>query len=272
MMKKLFKLALIAAFVSGSYSSALAQERGEMLERLFSRMDRNEDGAIEKSEAPAEFWARMSKADTNNDGKIDKTEAKEGMKSQMTDRGPREGAKGDREKGEKPAESRDGDAKKPERSGPPDREAAEKLRQLVEKLKKDGKIALDEVPAPMREKLAKLDTNSDKIIEQSEIKGKNLMDLLRVGNGDVMEGMRRMIQALDKDGDGKIALTEIPEQARERVAKLDANNDGIIEKSELRGVMDGKRAEGKPGEGKLEGRYGSSESTAPQDPKRPDSK
>jgi Ca2+-binding EF-hand superfamily protein len=241
-MKKTFQYMVLATLLSSSTQAVFAQERGEMLERLFSRMDQNKDGVIEQSEAPAEFWTRMSSADANKDGKIDKTEAAEGMKAMggrrvPAERGPDgvDRAKGDRKSADRPTE-RPGAENRQDLSAAEQRDGGDRVRQLLERFGKDGKVALADLPAPLRERLAKLDTNSDKVIDQSELKGPAVADLLR-GAGDngmmMLDRVRQMMQALDKDGDGKVAIADFPGDFKDRLAKLDKNSDGMLERSEM---------------------------------------
>jgi hypothetical protein len=134
-MKKTFQYMVLATLLSSSTQAVFAQERGEMLERLFSRMDQNKDGVIEQSEAPAEFWTRMSSADANKDGKIDKTEAAEGMKAMggrrvPAERGPDgvDRAKGDRKSADRPTE-RPGAENRQDLSAAEQRDGGDRVRQ-----------------------------------------------------------------------------------------------------------------------------------------------
>ncbi len=234
-MKKTLFFMIFAAQL-GSVS-LFAQERGEMLEKMFLRLDKNSDGFVEESEAPAEMWNRLSKADKNSDGKIDKAEAAEGMRG-MGDRGRqmleksagKDGsAKGDAGKGES---GKDGEGKKPGR--PDAAQGGDRVKMLLERFSKngDGKVALEDLPAQIRERLAKFDKNGDKVLDRSELKDAPLPEL----GGDVnrmLERVKQMMQSLDKDGDGKVALVDMPAEFKERLARFDKNNDGQIEKSEL---------------------------------------
>jgi Ca2+-binding EF-hand superfamily protein len=48
---------------------------------------------------------------------------------------------------------------------------------------------------------------------------------------------------LDKDGDGKVALADIPEKFRARVATADVDHDGFISRDEMRAAREAKFAE-----------------------------
>lgn len=232
------KLALLFVFATqiGTYSLG-AQERGEMLERMFSRMDKNGDGVIEESEAPAEFWARMGKADKNGDGKIDKSEATEGMKA-MAERGrPNSGRDEGRKPGDRPnrpdtnkESSRESSNKEKQAPGTGNQDA-DRRKMLLERFGKDGKIVLADLPAPIRENLAKFDKNNDKILDQDELKEGQFNEMANPAR--MLERARQVMKDLDKDGDGKVAIADIPPEFRARIAQLDKNKDGVIEKSEL---------------------------------------
>jgi hypothetical protein len=47
----------------------------------------------------------------------------------------------------------------------------------------------------------------------------------------------------DKDGDGKVALGDLPERMRSHLAKADANGDGMITRDELKAAHQAMRAE-----------------------------
>ena len=44
----------------------------------------------------------------------------------------------------------------------------------------------------------------------------------------------RMIKRLDKNGEGKLAVSELPEKAQKRLAKADTNKDGALSAEELK--------------------------------------
>lgn len=58
-----------------------------------------------------------------------------------------------------------------------------------------------------------------------------------------------MMSRMDKDGDGKISLDEIPEDRRERMVAADKNNDGFIDLAELTASVRARRASGGGGPG-----------------------
>jgi collagen type III alpha len=58
------------------------------------------------------------------------------------------------------------------------------------------------------------------------------------GGGD----MNRMFEAWDRNHDGKLSKSEMPERMQEMFERLDANKDGFVSKEEM-GAMMGRRRE-----------------------------
>lgn len=78
----------------------------------------------------------------------------------------------------------------------------------------------------------------------------------------MLERAQQLFKQYDQDGDGKIALADLPSQISDRVSRMDVNKDGQIDKAELRAMA---------GEMKgPEGRSDRNEDLSPQKPKRPD--
>jgi Ca2+-binding EF-hand superfamily protein len=55
----------------------------------------------------------------------------------------------------------------------------------------------------------------------------------------------KFFQMLDKDGDGKVLLTDIPEPMRDHLAKADTNQDGALTRDELKAAHEAQMAEWK---------------------------
>jgi len=70
-------------------------------------------------------------------------------------------------------------------------------------------------------------------------------------------GAEMLIERFDSDGDGKLAVSELPDRMQKRFAKVDTDEDGFVDAEELktafgnRGGRDGK-GKGKAGKGDLE--------------------
>ena len=244
-MKKL-PLSLATITLLGSLPPVTqAQSRPEMLERLFSQMDRNNDGLIEQGEAPPQLWSKIIAGDSDGDGKISKQEGAQAVKSLAGQMGGR-----------------------PE---------ADRMREIFARLAKDGegKISLAELPPPMRQRLAKLDKNKDQFIDRDEFKAAPLGEMFAGSPGATGERMLEMLKRFDTDNDGKLDLEDLPEPIRERMEPGDTNADGLIDQAELKALVaktiKSAQAAG-PGraEGKKAGdRPAADNSTAPQQPKRP---
>ena len=95
----------------------------------------------------------------------------------------------------------------------------------------------------------RLDANSDGAIDQQEfVTAQRLKEADANGDGTLttdelvamIEKQRaerlaaRLTRRLDIDGDGKVTLAEIEKQKAERFALLDRNDDGKLERNELR--------------------------------------
>jgi len=168
----------------------------------------------------------------------------------------------------------------------------------------DGVIDQDEFLAPVRHRFGQMDTNGDGKVDRQEMMAarEQMMGQFRIGplgptgelpmgppsgrpkpgdsadRGPMEERIRQVLQRMDRDAEGRIAVSDLPEPMRERLARLDANSDGFLDaieserllarlanaskdrakKSEDRGDKDG-RDKGRRGEGQ----------PGPQKPKRP---
>ncbi|MGH6859662.1 MAG: EF-hand domain-containing protein [Phyllobacterium sp.] len=89
----------------------------------------------------------------------------------------------------------------------------------------DGSVDLSEFTNTDR--LKEADKNGDGTLSQEEIEA---MAMKRV----VERQARRMTKRLDVDGDGTVTIAEIEKQKAKRFAVMDRNDDGKIERSEMR--------------------------------------
>ena len=53
----------------------------------------------------------------------------------------------------------------------------------------------------------------------------------------------KLFAKMDKDGDGKILLADLPERLREHLAKADADKDGALTREELKAAHEARKAE-----------------------------
>ncbi|MEW4529028.1 EF-hand domain-containing protein [Maioricimonas sp. JC845] len=188
-----------AALLLGSAAAAplLADEPAES---LFSQLDSNEDGRLtadEVSEEQKRFFDRLLRVgDGNEDGvlTLDEFEAA----TSETDRPVTSPQSGGRRGGLDPETlfrqlDRDGD-RKLTLSELPER-AQERMRPLFERLDKD-ELTYEEFSGAMRPQGG------------------------RPGGGDNPAGRMQFLKRLDRNGDGKISIDEIPEQAQGRLQPL----------------------------------------------------
>ncbi len=204
---------------------------------MFKRADKNNDGKISKDEVPEQAWERLGKLDTDGDGAVSGEEAKAG-----------------RPEGGRPGEGRPG--------GPPSKEEAAERFAKADK-NGDGKLSKDEVPAEHWERLGKLDKDGDNAVSKEEMAALAAMMRQRSGKGGPEGGRGKggppeggpgaMFDRFDKDEDGKLAESEVPEEMWAKVRKADDDADGLVSKAEFDKVMsqrDGRKPGGdKPGDG-----------------------
>tara|TARA_R110002096_G_scaffold23511_6_gene74828 strand:+ start:82 stop:984 length:903 start_codon:yes stop_codon:yes gene_type:complete len=113
---------------------------------MFKRADKNEDGKISQDEVPAEIWERIGRFDTDEDGAVTQKEVAAGMASGMRPGGEGKGG------GQKGTPTGGSDA-------------------VISKFDKnaDDKLAKDEVPAEMWDKVRKADTDADGLVSKKEL-------------------------------------------------------------------------------------------------------
>jgi len=99
----------------------------------------------------------------------------------------------------------------------------------------DGFVTLEEMKAAQAARFTANDTDGDGFLSEEELtasRGKNKKNADSEGPSDRKKA--RMMRALDENGDGKIALSEMPTERMEKMfAKLDADSDGKISKEEM---------------------------------------
>lgn len=229
-MKTKFTLSIItcaAVLVSGS-SLSNAEDKGDGKGRskgdgsFLKSMDKDGDNAISKEEA-GDRWDRLGKLDKDEDGKVT---VREMMAARQGGPGGPEGSGKGGPKG-KPGEM----FKRSDKNS-------------------DGKITKDEVPERAWEFLSKLDKNGDDAVSEEEAKAGR-----PPGGPGGPEGGRpdgsEMFKRADKNNDGKISKDEVPEQAWDRLGKLDKDGDDAVSREEMKAMAGGmgKGGKGKGGKG-----------------------
>jgi Ca2+-binding EF-hand superfamily protein len=157
---------------------------------LFKRLDKNRDGQVASDEVPEEqqrlFHRLVRLGDKNGDGKLTAEEFEKASKPEESPNVPL---------------NQDGD-----------RRADGRQRFEMLDRNKDGKVTLDEVPEPLRDRLKPLFDRSGK-------KELSIEDFGQFGGGsrpDPAEFFKRF----DANADGKVSKAELPAEARERLAPL----------------------------------------------------
>jgi Ca2+-binding EF-hand superfamily protein len=96
----------------------------------------------------------------------------------------------------------------------------------------DGKLEVSELPDRMRTWLGAADTNKDGVITTAEL----------AAHRAAMDAERRdpnaMIKRFDANGDGRLALSEVPERMREHLASADTDGNGYLSVQELTAARD----------------------------------
>ncbi len=105
-----------------------------------------------------------------------------------------------------------------------DSNAAKPMQRKMDK-NDDGAVDLSEFTN--MDRLKQADTNGDGTLSQDEIQA---MVMRRI----VERQVRRMTNRLDVNGDGVVTIAEVEKQKEKRFALMDRNDDGKLERSELR--------------------------------------
>ena len=101
-------------------------------------------------------------------------------------------------------------------------------------LDNDGKLSLQEMVSQATSRFDRADANKD-----GEITAEELADASRRQRSE--RRAQRMLSRLDYNGDGKVTRTELEDQAQKRFALLDGNEDGFVERDEMRRAYFGMR-------------------------------
>jgi len=216
---------------------------------LFTQLDTNKDGQLATDEIPDDrrslFDRLVRIGDQNNDGKLNAEEFAAGLA-------------GGRQKALSPKAPSGS-----ERSNPEGRDGRPGPARLFERLDAngDGKVALDEVPEPGRERfqqlLARADKDGDGAVTRREFAAAApLGDPKKPGaKGKRPEADRdgsQLFKRLDRNADEKLTADELPEERRQMLERLiergDKNGDESLSREEFTAVFGKRRPGGKPGD------------------------
>jgi Ca2+-binding EF-hand superfamily protein len=208
--------------------------------KLFQDLDQNHDGKLAAAEIPegqSRFFDRLLRiADKDKDGELTQDEFTQAHQEDAGPGLPLNGLGGQGPRG-----------------GNPD--------QIFDRLDRnhDGKLAKEEIPEPMRDRLGPLFERLGKdTLSKDDLRGFGR----RMGppGGFGMRGMPgrpRFLQELDANQDGRLSKEELA-KAAEKFDALDNNGDGQLDPQELMGMperggpfaeMDGRRLGGANGDG-----------------------
>ncbi len=195
----------------------------------FASLDANSDGQLTTDEVPADkrrlFERLVRVADKNGDGKLSGEEFVDGLKPrERVTLAPPPGPVGPRGEGRP--------------------EPAQLFRRLD--ANHDGKLTLDEVPEPRRERFKRLiergDKDGDGALSQQEMaQAMRELDGGAGGPGNPearAQLAQQMLRRLDKNGDGRITADEVPEERRQFIQRLmkrsDKNGDQALSLEEIK--------------------------------------
>ena len=160
---------------------------------LFRALDTNGDGALGRYEAIT-AWLRLNEeADRDGDGSISAEEWRQSERARL-------------------AEARE--------------EFQEIRRELDEN--DDGKLALDEVPPEFQPAAKRADLDGDGYVSAIEFAS------ITISPEDMLRGeIESFFREIDGDGDGRVLLKDLPEDAREELAGADSSGDGQLTIDEI---------------------------------------
>lgn len=181
-------VAVAAAILSASTMTVLGQDADAG--SLFKRLDKNRDGQVTSDEVPEEqqrlFQRLVRLGDQNGDGKLTAEEFEKASKPEESPKVPL---------------NQDGD-----------RRADGRQRFEMLDRNKDGKVTLDEVPEPLRDRLKP-------IFDRSGKQELSIEDFSRFG-GNGRPDPAEFFKRFDANADGKVSKEELPAEARERLTPL----------------------------------------------------
>jgi len=185
--------------------------RGRSPQDLVARFDQNGDGQLQVSELPERAKARLGKADADGNGVITVEELGQHKQQRQAERFAKSDANG------------------------------------------DGKLTESEVGAPRWSRMSVADADGDGAVTAEELQQAHQQGKLGPrGSGKGRHGGRggkgakggpgrpggHLFERADKDGDGKLTQSEVPEQVWNHIRVADADGDGAVTQAEMQAARD----------------------------------
>ena len=196
---------------------------------MLYHLDKNKDGTITQDEAGERTWERMlSRVDADGDGKVTSAELAKGRPGARGREGAprREGARG-RGRGQEGRQAEQGR-----------RDPGEWMKRMD--ANGDGFLVADEVDERMWNHLQQADTDGDGKVsadELAEIRKRAGGAGGPGGGGAGRVDSKRMMERLDKNGDGAISQDEVDEGTWRHFGRADTNGDGNVTADELEAML-----------------------------------
>ncbi|NNE92686.1 MAG: hypothetical protein HKN23_13650 [Verrucomicrobiales bacterium] len=200
------------------------QDRGAFLRQ----MDKNNDGAISKEEAPQQAWSRLSELDQNEDGKVTFEEMRAGAQAMAGKGGGKnEGAKG--------------------------RQGFDLFGRFDKN--KDGKLTESELPGQLWERIKRADRNQDGAIAKNELpqpgegmtnqpggdRARAMMQSMMMNGGGPggagrVAGPAGIFGTFDENEDGNLTEAEVSADMWAKISQSDKDENGQVSREELAAI------------------------------------
>jgi len=199
---------------------------------LFAALDANGDGKVAASEISETqrpwFQRALRVADRNDDGVLSSTE----LSIAVSDPKPVDIAESDRRPGRRPNfditrfdRNNDGNLSKDEVPGP----LRERFEQAFDRYGKDT-IPIEELKKFSARRMPAAASPNKKADSKAEKLSPRPNSAMRRPSGD---NAATFFERMDRNNDGKLTATEMPERMRDNARRMDRNGDKVISKAEF---------------------------------------